>query len=180
MNPLVWRTPSFFHWSGCLGPGVFTALRGRHPGAMAAVRGKYAMISSGVGSGFGHQSGELGDEVRRFEDHMRSTVAIRGFELEVHLSIRCERQAPLGDREACDVTAQAFQFATFVPLITTQPGIQREAGLLTHCPAQPILGIAGRQRLHSKHFVPSLGPDRDAIGDGIAQQLMHGIVIGAV
>ena len=72
-----------------------------------------------------------------------------------------------------------FQFATFVA-----PGyhtaMQREAGHLPHCPAQPILGLAGGQRLQGKDLATSLRAHRDSVGDGIAQQLIHGAFIGGL
>ncbi len=94
---------------------ALAALGGCHPGTVSTVRCKNPMVSSQVDARFRHQRGELGNEVRGFENHMCGAVAIRGFELVAHLATGRERQASLGNGGACDVSAQAFQFPVVVP-----------------------------------------------------------------
>ena len=51
---------------------------------------------------FGYQSGELGDEIERLEDHIGGAITIRSFELIADLSRGRQPNASLGDGRAAD------------------------------------------------------------------------------
>jgi hypothetical protein len=53
-------------------------------------------------------------ELDWFEDYLRAAAAIGGFPLIAHLATLRQRQAPLVDGGACNVSVQALQFAAFV------------------------------------------------------------------
>ena len=76
------------------------------PCAVLAVRGKDAVESCQVHARLGHQGRQPGDEVQRLEDDVGGTVAIRGLELILHLTMRGERQAFFGNGGPRNVTAQ--------------------------------------------------------------------------
>ena len=58
---------------------AFAPLGRRHLRTMRAVGCEHPVIPGEIDPGLGHQSGQAGDEVRRFEDHISGAVAIGRF-----------------------------------------------------------------------------------------------------
>ena len=58
------------------------------------------MEAGQIDPGLGHQGGEPGDEVERFEDDMGGAIAVRRLELVTDVAIGRERQALFRDRRA--------------------------------------------------------------------------------
>jgi hypothetical protein len=80
--------------------------------AVFTVEGKNTVKSDEVHSGLGHQGGQPGDEIQGLKEDTRGAVAVRGLELVLHLTVRGERQAFLGDSRSFDVAAQTFEFVS--------------------------------------------------------------------
>jgi len=97
-------------------------------------------------------------------------IPVRCLQLIPHIAIRREPQALFRDRRAADVAAQPLQLVAFIGP-RRHPGMQAESGHLA-CRITERL-IAGGQGLQGEHLAACLLSHGDAVGDGVAQQLIQ-------
>ena len=124
---------------------------------------------------FGHQSGQPGNEVERLENDVGGAVAVRGFQGVSNIPLWREGQSVGGHGGSGDIPAKALELAPLVGL-GGDPRVQGEAGGFGQLTVFTVLFPRG-DGLQGECLAAGLGADGDAVGDRMAEQVIHGGVV---